>query len=171
MNHSFLNQLLSEPFRAEVGFLLPPAALRRRLQRLSLVRDVHLAVRVGIVRCEHVRAFVTEATRDFRAGELLPNEAALAALAVALETCPQDFAEQYLLDLAKLKLAEVATAARVSRECLRARYSRPKTQTLQRAFPVPPDRVRVERVTTRRGTRRTGYEASKVVRFDAAGSC
>jgi hypothetical protein len=70
-----------------------------------------------------------------------------------------------------LRHEELGTAFRVARECLRARYSRPKTQTLRCAFPVSPDRVRVERVTTRRGTRRTGYEASKVVRFEAAGSC
>ena len=102
---------------------------------------------------------------------MLANETGLAALAVALETCPHEYAEQYLHDLAKLRLAEVGTAIRVARECLRERYLRPRTETRSFAYPVRPGRVTVGFVVTRYGTGRTGYGTAKVVRFDAAGSC
>lgn len=171
MTHPVLSRLFSEEFFLEVGFLLPPAALRRHLQRLRWVRSIHVAVRLGAIRGEHVRAFATEATRDFRPGELLANEAGLAALAVALESCPYEFAEEYLHELARLRLAEVGTAVRVARECLRARYSRPKTEARRFAYAIRTRRVSSGLVATQRGTGVAKYGISQVVRFETAGSC
>ena len=48
---------------------------------------------------------------------------ALAALAVVLERRTTEFAEEFLLDLAKLKLAEMPLCIRVARECVKHRMT------------------------------------------------
>ena len=54
---------------------------------------------------------------------ILRIELALAALAVAVERRPTDFAEEFLHDLARPQIAEMGLAIRVARECLRHRTS------------------------------------------------
>jgi hypothetical protein len=138
-----LHALASDAFAVEIGFLLPSRALRIRLRRAAAVQRVELAVRLGAIGEADVRAFAAEMVRSFRPGSLLPGELALAALAVALESCPQDFAEEYICHLAKLKLSEMATAIRVAKGCLTARFARPKNQVRQFPFPEQPDRQQV----------------------------
>lgn len=136
-----LETLASEAFAVEVGFLLPPPALRRRLQRSSVVRQVAQAVRLGMITEADVRTFAEQMVRHFKPGYLLPGELALAALAVALEFCPQDFAEEYLCHLARLRLSELGTALRVARECLTFRLTRPKNEIRQFPFTTSPRRL------------------------------
>lgn len=140
--NKLLQTLASEAFAVKVGFLLPPLALRRQLQRFEAVRQIERAVREGAITETEVQEFTGDVVRHFQPGFLLPGELALAALAVALQFCPQDFAEEYLCHLARLNLAELRTAIRVARECLTARHARPKNQVKRFVFKRTARRVR-----------------------------
>jgi hypothetical protein len=70
-----------------------------------------------------IRVFISSVMSEFSKGHLLPNDLALAALAVVFELRPTDFAEEFLCDLARLQLPEMTTSILVAREYLRNRYS------------------------------------------------
>ena len=158
MTTPLLDQLRQDSFVESVGFLLPPAPLRRALQRIPVVQLVHSAVRRGQITERMVREFSASLAAEYQPGKLLPGDLAMAALAVAMESSQQDFAEEYLCDLARLQLTELPNAIRVARECLKARCTLPKTQI--RIFdypgpiPVPTQREPVAEQTSPRMMRR-----------------
>ena len=121
MSHELLERLKSEDFDLSVGFLLPPRALRSQLQARQEVQDVIAALVNGGLKEHTVREFVTSLMGDFQNGERLPHDLTLAALAVALETRPTEFAREYLQDLADLDVAEMSSSIHVARECLKRR--------------------------------------------------
>jgi hypothetical protein len=128
MTNPLLDYLASDHFDDSVGFILPPAALRLRLRQLPRVRAVAAALRRSEITEAMIRDFAGALAMEFRKGQRLPGDLALAALAVVLEHWPTDFAEEYLCDLSSLHLAEMGTSIRVARECLKARYALPANQ-------------------------------------------
>lgn len=134
MNSPLLNRLVSDEFTDSVGFVLPPGPLRRMLQLSADVRSLAAALRFGQVTKEDVREFVERLLRDFRPGELFRHDVALAAVAVALEHWSSSFAEDYLLDLARVERPEFRASFRVARECLKARAAFPRTQVKMARF-------------------------------------
>jgi hypothetical protein len=135
--------LKTPEFHDSVGFLLPPGPLRKALQRSTDVRRIVSAMRYREISEDEFRAFVSELLRDFRPDEAFPHDLALAALAAAVEHSVAPIADEYLIDLARLKAPELISSVRVARECLKARYELPATET--RTFRYP---SRLERVTS-----------------------
>ncbi len=123
MTPQVLQRLQSEDFAVAVGFHSNPAVLRRRLARMPEVPAVREALQQGAITEETIRRFVSHLMEDFVRGEHFAHEDALAAVAVALETRPTNFADKFLRDLAQLKLAEMSLCIRVARECLKYRAS------------------------------------------------
>jgi len=123
MSAKVLEQLKSEDFAVSVGFLSTAGALRRFLGRTSEVAAVRQSLREGAITENTIRGFVSALIESLRIGERLPHELALSALAVALETRPTDFADEFLRGLARLKLAELSLVIRVARECLKRRVT------------------------------------------------
>jgi hypothetical protein len=117
MSLNVLEQLKSDEFAVGVGFLSTPRSLRQFLTRSREVLAVREALRQGAISEDAIRRFVSSLMADFRRGERFPHELALAALAVALETRPSDFAEEFVQDLARLDLEELSLCVRVAREC------------------------------------------------------
>ncbi len=138
MSEALLENLKSEEFLLEMGFLLPPAALRHRLQSMRQVRELQEAIAQGAIPEQAVREFVGSLTGSLRRGERFPHDLALAALAVALENRTTPFAEEYLRDLAGLKVAEMSVSRRVARECLDRRNPLAKAATGAYEFNPPP---------------------------------
>ena len=130
-----LERLKTDDFQDEIGFLLPPVPLRRVLQHSFDVHRLQVALRFGEVKEREFRDFVREVMADFRVGESFRYQLTLAALAVAVERCDDSFAEEYLLDLARLVRPELSTSFRVARECLRVRYSLPKNDVRTARYP------------------------------------
>jgi len=124
MSIQVLEQLKSEEFALSIGFLSTPCALRRFLHRSEEVAATRRALREGAIADDTIREFVSLLMRDLRYGERFPHELPLAALAVALELRPTDFAEELLRDLSALRLAEMGLCIRVARECLSHRKRR-----------------------------------------------
>jgi hypothetical protein len=121
MSFVVLQQLLSDDFAVAVGFHSNPAGMRRRLARMPEIAAVRRALDEGALTEESIGRFVSGIMADFRRGEHFAHEDALSALCIALETRPTDFAEEFLRDLASLKVAELSLAIRVARECRRHR--------------------------------------------------
>jgi hypothetical protein len=116
-----LDVLKSEEFEVQVGHSLPTAAMRSRLMRLPQVRRALAAVAGQVISEKDLRRFVATLVRSLRPGQRFPYDIALAALAVILERQPTDFADEYLSDLARLKLIEMPVSIRVARECSKHR--------------------------------------------------
>jgi hypothetical protein len=132
MCRKLLHELISNSFVLSVGFLSTPVALRRLLLRSKEVREIRNALRQGAISEETIRQFVSSLLAGFRVGQRFEHEMALAALAVVLERRATDLAEEFLLDLAKLKLAEMPLCIRVARECLKHRVT--MTQNTSKDF-------------------------------------
>jgi hypothetical protein len=129
-----LNKLWDIGFEDSFGFTLPPAAMRYALSVSPLVREVKKAVRHGQITEEEIRGFTVELTSQFQQGQRLPGDFALAALCVAVEDLPADFAEELLYKLARLNLAELGLSSRVARECLKHRVSLPKNEVRTKKY-------------------------------------
>lgn len=121
MCRTLYERLTSDEFASSTGFISTPEALRRFLLRSQEVRDIRESLRQGSITEEAIREFVSSLMKGFRVGSRFEHETVLAALAVALERRATDFAEEFLTDLAKLKLAEMPLSIRIARDCLRHR--------------------------------------------------
>jgi hypothetical protein len=152
MSLKLLEQLKSESFAVAVGFLLPSPALRHVLKHQSEVQEIEDALNAGAMSDETIRAFVSRCMSELRRGERFPYDLALAALAVVLEYRPTVFAEEYLHDLSRLKLAEMGSSIRVAQECLRHRAAMIDNKISHFHFRSPPLR------TVGNGTLGTGDE-------------
>jgi hypothetical protein len=146
MCRKLLDELTSDSFVLSVGFLSTPGTLRRFLLRSREVREVREALRQGAIDEDVIRAFVSRLLTGFRVGVRFEHEMALAALAVVLERRTTDFAEEFLLDLAKLRLAEMPLCIRVARECLKHRVT--IAQNKAKIFPpwTSPSRISFQQV-------------------------
>jgi hypothetical protein len=132
MCQKLLERLTSDDFILSTACVATSEALRHFLTRSEEVRDIRKAIEQGAITEEFIRVFVARLMEAFHAGERFEHEMAITALAVALERRPTDFAEEFLMDLAKLKLAEMPLCIRVARECVKQRAT--VTQNKGKAF-------------------------------------
>jgi hypothetical protein len=130
-------RLCSDEFIFSIGFLHTPSSVRKRLLESPTVRELSSVLRFGGITEELIRSFVSFATNGLVVGRRLPSDLALAAIAVALELRPTEFAEEYLHDLARIRLPfpEMGVSIRVARECLKLRCEVPKHQRKSFRFP------------------------------------
>lgn len=159
-----LSKLISQEFRIRVGAVSSPAALRRYLMHCKEVRDARSALAEGRISEQGILRLTDTLMEDFHRGSQFPHELALAALAVVLESRRTKFAEDYLIDLARLvKISEMDIGPRVAGICLQAwhqvarvvkRSARPRSR--------PPTRVSKHQAWVRMPS--TDVAANKAVR-------
>jgi len=92
------------------------------------VDNIRKSVRHGEITPDDIKCFVSAQTDQFRKGEQLPGDLAIAAIGVAIEGLLTEFADEYLHDLARLSLAEMPISIRVARESLISRRDLPKLE-------------------------------------------
>ena len=97
------------------------------------------ALRYGQITGKDVHEFVDHLLSEFRPGELFRYDITLAALAVAMEHWSNSFAEDYLIDLARIQRPEFRASFRIARESLKARYAFPRTQVKTSRYPQGED--------------------------------
>jgi hypothetical protein len=100
-----------------------PASLHDHLETLPVVRNIKEKINEGSLVFEQIQSTVSEWMGDFRPGTRFAHEPALSALAVALERRPGPDTEQFLEQLASLRIMEIPIAPRIASECLRNRKS------------------------------------------------
>jgi hypothetical protein len=118
-----LNSLISDDFFASFAGISMPASLLRAFNRSEYVKDVKRRLISGEITEAMIKAFVDEKIKELKAGEYFRFDPSMAALAAALRHRKTHFAEEYLTDLANLKLAEMPMSIRVARECLKERMN------------------------------------------------
>src|SRR5262245_37296775 len=106
MSVYLLSRLATDEFADTVGFFLPPGPFRHVLQQSLDVRRLAAALRYRQVTVEDIRGYVGHLLKEFRQDEIFRYDIALAALAVAMEHWSNSFAEEYLLDLARIQRHE-----------------------------------------------------------------
>jgi len=146
MSAKLLENLTSEELAVRLAFVSAHSALRACLQKTREVGELAGALRLGTITEDGIERFVSGLLKDLRIGERFEHEIALAALAAVLETRPTDFAEQFLQDLSRLRLAEMSLCIRVARECLKRRVNIARCQS--RVFRLEPDEECVLSVVT-----------------------
>jgi hypothetical protein len=124
---SQLSRLCSNEFLTRYGFIATPPALRRALQRSGEVRAVRDGLNSGEITENTIRDFANNLLSNLRRGEPFEFEPTIAALAVVLEQRASPFADEFLTDLANLKLAEMKMSIRVARECRAAQRELTRT--------------------------------------------
>jgi len=123
MVHHVLENLRTDEFAVRFSLVSNLRAVHRALQRSKEVEELRSALCTGEVTEETLSVFTTSLLKDFEGGKRFPHELALAAVAVALETRPTPFAEEFVLDLARLELAELPIAIRVARKACQERLA------------------------------------------------
>jgi hypothetical protein len=132
-----LRQLLEPDFAVSLGVTTSPHAIRRALAGSPIVRDVRQAVRGGIITEADLREFVDEISAGFQKGVRFPYEAAIAALAFVLETRKTEFADEFLIDLARLRrFSEFQFAPQVGALCRQKWRQVPTTQSRREQLPL-----------------------------------
>jgi len=130
-----LDRLLSDDLLANACAFSTAPPLRQFFARRAEVREVGEALRRGSVGEEAVRDFLARLLGDLTAGVLFRHDLTVAALAVALEELRTPFADEFLRELADLRLAEVPLAPRVAQEVLAHRQTLPQPAAHQSAAP------------------------------------
>jgi len=116
MSHKVLNDLLEDSFAEKLSFVTQPVALHKLLAYSEEVRAIREKLQEGAITEETLRKFASSLVQQIEYGKRFPHELALAAIAVAIETRATDFSEEFIFDLARLKLPEIPLAIRVARE-------------------------------------------------------
>jgi hypothetical protein len=86
-----------------------------------------------------IEEFVRERLVDLKPKTYFPHEPAFCALAVALETLPMPAAEDFLSELAALRIAEMPLSSRVATLCLKRRWDlvTANTSAVFKVAPLP----------------------------------
>ncbi|MFO7905163.1 MAG: hypothetical protein ACQESR_24435 [Planctomycetota bacterium] len=129
MAHRVLEKLKTDEFALKFSFISNVNAIHRSLQRSEDVNNVRLALETGEISEEALRAFSSSLFRELEPGQRHHHELALAAVVVVLERRPTSFAEEYILDLARLDLAELPIAIRVARKASQERLKMPANRS------------------------------------------
>ena len=119
-----LHSLKSDALRDLTAVVSTPDALLVMLRARDEVSALTNALMDGVIAPTSLRAFVADLTVDLRRGEIFPWDAALSAIAAALESLPSPFAEEYLRDLSELRIKEIPMAGRVASLARRHRDQR-----------------------------------------------
>lgn len=116
-----LGNLQNEEIQTK-GFVISTAeALKAFLKYRPEVLSLRKSIEAGEVTPTDIKEYVDELLRSFSTGKKFAHEIDLAAISMALETFPGNFAEEYLEDLSRLKIQELPLAPRVARLCLARR--------------------------------------------------
>lgn len=122
-----LSVLTTDAFIESVGFYSTPNGLYRALAKNEHVAQLQNAIESSEIAPNHIRTFVAELSSSFHRGQRFPHEAALAGICVAIEHLSNDFTEEFLFDLARVKVMEMPFAPKVAGTCVANLFQTPKT--------------------------------------------
>jgi hypothetical protein len=124
MDECVLDGLLGDDLLANACAFSTGPALRQFLAHRNEVQKVSAAFAVGSLTEDAIRAFVVKLLGDLKTGVHFGHDVTLAALAVALAEQRGPFVEEFLRELAELRVSEIPLAPRVAQEILKGRQAR-----------------------------------------------
>ncbi len=124
-----LSKLTTSDFLVEVGFSLPPQAMRRRLEQLPECRDLTLAYKQGRITGAEIAEFLDTMLKSFTFGKQFKYDVVFALLAVSLCSIRDSFTNVFLSDLASITSAELQLSPRIAKDCLTTRSHGSMTAT------------------------------------------
>ena len=136
MASKVLADLTSDAFLVSLGVISSAEGLKRHLQQSEYVKAVARALSSGEVSEQRIRQFVSELMRSFKPGDQFFYDPVLAALAVVMQNRYTPFADEYLLDLARVgRIVEFPFSSKVAQLC-RAEWGtrRPCFKTKTKTF-------------------------------------
>ena len=109
--------------RLTTAFIGTDSGLHTVLSRSTEVQQLRKALDEGRLSADDINSFISNLLFRFARGQQFDDDTTLAAIAVALESLdlPHSFADEYLEDLAQLRITELPMAPRVARLCLENR--------------------------------------------------
>lgn len=140
MRHRVFEQLTSENFLLKFGIISNSRAVHRALELSDEVAQLSIALFQGEIDEKSIRRFVSQLLSELQIGKLFPYDMTLAAIAVAIQRRPTAFAEEFLLDLARLDRAEMPISIRVARHAARVHSQIPRNKITVCSL-VPPDQL------------------------------
>jgi hypothetical protein len=114
-----LTALNSEEFIARFYGFAMPGSLRTELSQDERVVAFVGLYRANLIPDEQIKYFAQTLLLDFIPGQHFAHTVTLAALAVGLEAFATEFAQDFLVELARLECAEMQRAIHVARICLK----------------------------------------------------
>ena len=129
MTKRLFSRLGSDDLHDAIICYSTPAAIRRVLNRRLEIIDIRMALQNGSLTDDEIRQRIVELMQGFHPGERFAGDLELAALAVAVERRSTDFAEEFLRDLASLRLRELILSAGIARLILHTRRDLAKNES------------------------------------------
>lgn len=135
---SAIDRLLSDEFADALFPVSTVEAVHEILKTRPEVLRVRDEIDDWVITPSQIHEFAASLIRNFRRGQRLPGDMALAGLAVALTSVKADYAESFLRDLAAVGATELPVSRRVAQRALveRATLVTPLT-TRSASLPVP----------------------------------
>ncbi len=143
---SALDTLRNDSFEQAAHSISTAEGARAFLGARREVIDIRRALTEGSITTDDVRAFVRELLTDFKGGKRFSGDLVLAAIAVAVESLPGQFADNFLKDLSMVEASETPLAPRVAVLALHQRQQSLTGVTLREmtiSTLVPDRRVRI----------------------------
>ncbi len=132
VSHKTLQGLLSSDLDVQASLAGSSAALYGMLASSPSVRELRRALNSGEVLENEIREFTNVLLSSFCAGVLFEHDVVLAAIAVALCRWNTEFAEEFIIDLARLQNPEFRRSITVAR--IAAEHLYEKSETIYRNF-------------------------------------
>lgn len=119
-----LDALREDDIQTKGSLISTAEALRVFLRTRSELASVKRAIDNSVLSPSDIIKYVSGLLRSFRPGERFADDITLAAIAVILENVPGGVADEYLKNLAGLRIQELPMAPRVARLALLRRKER-----------------------------------------------
>ena len=113
-----LEKIKTEEFITDLGYQLPARPMYKLLSGCPETLKIREGYQNGSISESEIKDFVQGLLKEFKFDEKFYYDLTLATIAIALEKCYTDFANEYLYDLSKLELTELKIASDIAKVCL-----------------------------------------------------
>ena len=143
---TILERIKSTDYIFSLGVQLPPKAMYKILKNENETNILRILYQSNALTDIEIKEFVNDLLKEFRYGEKYFYDLTLASIAVALEDCYTNFADEYISDLSKLSQTELKTSTEIAKICIEKRLA--SVQNHIRVFCVVPQGIAMPQYTT-----------------------
>lgn len=112
--NAILNKLKSDEFLVSFGVVCPGKSFIKALEKSSLVQDIKNGIISGQITESDIEQFINKTDEEFVRGQAFAYDISYAALAVALIDQRLKIGDQFIIELASLRITEIQIATIVA---------------------------------------------------------